>query len=69
MALFQAGGSDWKRWNRALQAALLPLQAAEGDEAGSWAPAGEWCIVGGRAYATALGALTLEVYYRYERPR
>ena len=35
------------------------------DTRGSWEPVGRWCGVGGRVYATALNALTLEVYYRY----
>jgi hypothetical protein len=34
---------------------------------GSWDPIGEWGISGGRVYSTALGAMTLEVYYRFER--
>ena len=34
---------------------------------GSWDPIGEWCVAGGRVYATAINALTLEVYYREAR--
>ncbi|RKY14224.1 MAG: hypothetical protein DRP82_04360, partial [Planctomycetota bacterium] len=33
---------------------------------GSWDPVGKWGMVGGRVYSTALNALTLEIYYRYE---
>ena len=37
------------------------------DEDGSWDPIGEWGIAGGRVYSTAIGAMTLEVYYRFRR--
>jgi hypothetical protein len=33
--------------------------------AGSWDPDPVWGMHGGRVYATALAAMTLEVYYRY----
>ena len=37
-----------------------------GEHAGSWDPRGaRWAGEGGRVYTTALGALCLEVYYRY----
>jgi len=49
-----------------LQAALLPLQHRSGGPLdGSWDPDPVWGGHGGRVYATALAALTLEVYYRY----
>ena len=32
---------------------------------GSWEPIDRWGGEGGRVYATAINALTLEVYYRY----
>ncbi len=67
LAMFQIGGPDWRRWNRAMTAAILDKQRRGGDEAGSWDPVGEWGHRGGRVYATAILALTLEVYYRYER--
>ncbi|RME80030.1 MAG: hypothetical protein D6785_10755, partial [Planctomycetota bacterium] len=57
-------------WNHAMQAALLltQRQGVRGDDAdGSWDPVTEWGIAGGRVYSTAIGALTLEIYYRYER--
>jgi len=69
-AVFQAtthGSPEWRRWNEAMQQALLPTVRRGGCEAGSWDPVDEWGIVGGRVYATALGALTLEIYYRYRR--
>lgn len=66
-ALFQAGGKPWQTWNAAMKAALLPAQRRDGCARGSWDPAGEWCVAGGRVYATAINALTLEIYYRYLR--
>jgi len=74
-AMFQFGGSLWKKWNEDMKAALLPTQRQEFDpqtkkpldEDGSWDPIGEWGLAGGRVYSTALGAMTLEVYYRFVR--
>jgi hypothetical protein len=67
-ALFQSGGDDWLTWNAAMQDALLNSQRRGGiDEDGSWDPVGRWSRPGGRVYSTALGAMTLEVYYRYKR--
>lgn len=66
LASFHAGGPQWEQWNAALQAALLPLQRRDGDVlAGSWDPDPVWGMHGGRVYATALAAMTLEVYYRH----
>lgn len=66
LASFHSGGDQWHRWNQALQAALLPLQrGGDGPHAGSWDPDPVWGGHGGRVYATAVAALTLEVYYRY----
>ena len=66
-ALFQMGGQRWKLWNTAMQKSLLDTQRVGGDEDGSWDPIGEWGKAGGRVYSTAIGAMTLEVYYRYMR--
>ena len=73
-ALFQFGGKPWKEWNEDMKKALINNQRAEykGDSPevdGSWDPIGEWGRSGGRVYATALGAMTLEVYYRFERQK
>jgi hypothetical protein len=66
LALFHVGGPGWEAWNRSLQATLLPLQRQDGTPlAGSWDPDPVWGGHGGRVYATALTALTLEVYYRH----
>jgi hypothetical protein len=66
LASFHAGGAQWDAWNQRLQASLLPLQHRSGGPLdGSWDPDPVWGGHGGRVYATALAALTLEVYYRY----
>ncbi len=67
LALFQYGGTHWKKWNAAMKEALVPHQNDEskGCRSGSWEPVGRWCRQGARVYSTAINALTLEVYYRY----
>lgn len=69
LCAFQQGGDIWKRWNEGLKAALLPTQRKGGDEDGSWDPVGHSVegseSQGGRVFTTAMGALCLEVYYRY----
>jgi hypothetical protein len=74
LGCFQLGGDPWKKWNKALKDALLPNQCAGGaldgspqDHDGSWNPDDVWGAWGGRVYSTALGCLSLEVYYRYVR--
>jgi len=67
-AMFQVGGPKWKTWNEAMKKSLLKTQrAGRICQDGSWNPIGEWCVVGGRSYATAINVLTLEIYYRYAR--
>jgi hypothetical protein len=71
LALFQYDGPDgalWKKWNEPMKNALVPSQhtGKDGCRNGSWDPeADRWGFEGGRVYATAINALTLEVYYRY----
>jgi len=66
LASFHVGGPQWEGWNHRLQAALLPLQRRESSGLdGSWDPDPVWGGHGGRVYATALAAMTLEVYYRH----
>jgi hypothetical protein len=60
------GGEYRLWWNRRIRDVLLENQARDGDHAGSWDPKGDhWAAQPGRVYTTALGALCLEVYYRY----
>lgn len=65
LGLYQLQGSRWEKWNEALTSALVASQRADGDQAGSWDPDGVWGGHGGRVYSTAMGALCLEVYYRF----
>jgi hypothetical protein len=65
LAIFQRQGPDWEAWNVALQRQLLHSQRYDGDRRGSWDPDPLWGGYGGRVYSTAMGALSLEVYYRY----
>ncbi len=55
----------WLSWNAALTRVLLDSQISDGPEAGSWEPNCVWGGYGGRIYSTAIGAMCLEVYYRY----
>jgi hypothetical protein len=65
LSLHQLQGESWERWNTALQKTLMASQRRDGHWAGSWDPDPVWGGCGGRAYSTALGALCLEVYYRF----
>jgi len=56
-----AAAEAWEDWNHALTTTLLTTQ--QGD--GSWDAQTVWGGCGGRVYTTALSALCLEVYYRY----
>jgi len=63
-AMHNMGGESRLWWNRRIRDVLLDHQSRRGHNAGSWNPEKvKWD--GGRAYCTALGALCLEVYYRY----
>lgn len=67
LAMFQAGGDPWNRWNAVVRDHVHKLQiGGEECQRGSWEPNGRWGE-GGRIYTTALGVLTLEVYYRFAR--
>ena len=72
LAMFQMGGDHWKNWNKALKPALLdnqrkggPLDGSAADVDGSWDLLNVYDKRAGRVYTTAVGALCLEVYYRY----
>ncbi len=67
LAAFQRGGGTWKVWNERLKDVLLTHQERRGCAAGSWPAVGQTGAKGGRVVTTALGALALEVYYRYPR--
>ncbi len=67
LAMYQVGGDPWRKWNTAMQKAILDQQYSQGCEKGSWDPVGAWGEEGGRIYSTALMTLCLEVYYRYPK--
>lgn len=70
MAMFQAGGEPWNRWNNIVRDYVIGLQVGGGGcDRGSWPPNDRWSSRGGRIYSTALAVLTLEVYYRFQRVR
>jgi Ca-activated chloride channel family protein len=70
MALFQFDGPDgpmWRKWNESMKSALVPSQKTgqDGCANGSWSPISRWAEPGTRVWATAVNALTMEIYYRY----
>jgi hypothetical protein len=65
LVMYQFQGDGWQRWNTAVTTQLVGLQNKEGPMAGSWDPDAVWGGYGGRVYSTALGAMCLEVYYRF----
>jgi hypothetical protein len=70
LAMFQVGGEPWRQWNAAMKTAFIDTQRKDGDACsvrGSWDPLDPWGPDGGRVYSTAIMALSLEVFYRYER--
>jgi hypothetical protein len=70
-ALFQYDGPNgpfFKKWSEALKGVLVPNQKTgpDGCARGSWTSEDDrWGFEGGRVYAVAINALTLETYYRY----
>ena len=72
LCMFQQGGESWRAWNGAIRDMLVKNQctAKDGDLNGSWNPAAGTGrsiedLKRSRVFSTALGALCLEVYYRY----
>ena len=61
LGMFQMGGEHWTSWNKGFRDTLVWQQVKRGPNVGSW----KGGVRGGRTYATAMNALTLEVYYRY----
>jgi len=68
-ALFQVGGVHWQKWQEAEGKAIVDNQRRDksDDRYGSWDPVDRWSFAGGRVYATAVNALTLQTPYRYPR--
>ncbi len=74
LALYQFGGEHWKVWNAAITELLIhsqkttgPLDGSVNDLNGSWDCEKDYFGQNlGRIYTTAMGALCLEVYYRYD---
>ncbi len=59
-------GPMWRDWNTKLRDQLVATQGKEGHEKGSWYIRSTHASQsGGRLYMTAMGAMTLEVYYRH----
>jgi hypothetical protein len=65
LALYQHQGEVWEEWNTRMKTVLPPLQRKTGADAGSWDPQGQHGGQMGRCVTTAIGALSLEVYYRF----
>ena len=65
-AMFQGGGPYWQDWNREIRDTMVRNQQVDG----RWMPPPNSTVetrelAATPAYSTALGALILEVYYRY----
>jgi hypothetical protein len=70
LAMYQVGGRHWDAWKAAMEKAMVGTQHQDTDYCqlkGSWDPLGPWGPDGGRVYSTAVMALCLEVFYRYDR--
>lgn len=65
-ALYQWGGNSWRDWEKSIKV-VADRQIQDGEAKGSWDPQVDaWGGVGGRVYSTAILALLMEVYYRYD---
>jgi hypothetical protein len=61
------GKAAWKAWEDTLIGTIAEKQQREGERKGSWDPQFDpWGREGGRVYSTAILALTMEVFYRYD---
>jgi hypothetical protein len=68
LAMYQMGGADWTEWERSIKTTLIDSQRQDGDEVGSWDPQHDpWTLRRGRVASTALAALGLQAFYRYDR--
>jgi hypothetical protein len=69
LSAFQQQGKVWEAWNPAMKKTVVGSQRTGNvkELGGSWDPtSGHTAEVGGRVLTTALFALCLEVYYRYD---
>jgi hypothetical protein len=65
LSLLQLQNEAWTKWNQRTRETLIRMQKRGGEDDGCWEGNIQWADRGGRVFSTALGALTLEVYYRY----
>jgi HEAT repeat protein len=65
LALHEIGGKPWRKWQPALEAALLQGQVTDGAQRGSWPTETAWGLFAGRAYTTSIATLALLTPYRY----
>lgn len=68
LVTFQQGGEAWQNFNAGVRSRIAGAQEREGNLSGSVRPRGEWRGAG-RVFSTAVGALSTEVYYRYQMLR
>jgi len=64
LVTFQQGGDAWRNFNGGARTRITGAQEHDG----SVRPRGEWSGAG-RVFSTAVGALCLEIYYRYQALR
>ena len=58
--------ANWKTWNQSMTRMLITMQSQNGKKKGSFPQDTLWSPYGGTFYSTAMSALCLEVYYRYQ---
>ncbi len=64
LSMHQMGGTFFREWNRRVKQILPVLQETEGCSRGAF-PAWSQDAFFSKLYTTAMGAMTLETYYRY----
>ena len=68
LVLRQRGGEEWREWNEIVRDEIVRTQCHEFCRRGSWDAERDFFFergISGRIYATALCALTLQVYYQF----